>query len=361
MAITEKNVKIIGRISIIYVCIFLCFPVHAFSESSSSSNYESLIRVVGEANEPCKEIKEFANREQSKAIEPLIKLLKSHKEMKVQKCIAETLAMIDIDRSVNILINSLNDSDLLAASRSAFALGVIKDKRATDYLLTALFESHIPCPAAQALGMIKDPSTFEPLIKAVQHEKSSIRGCAIRALALYGDPCVCEMLSDVFMTDNDRGVQFMARMAREEIKCPRSDKQSAKYSIDDKYCISCQRLIDIATPLLGNTTGLKEWQTREWQKSPEWQNAASEILPKFDKSVSQGADGVKDFQTILAICSLVTEWGENVVAYRLAPESQTMPQKMIKSSKLSAVKDKMEKLYHLCPNLKFPDYDKLAY
>lgn len=203
-----------------------------------------------------------------------------------------------------------------------------------------------------ALGMIKDPSALEPLIEAMHHEDRGIRGCAIQALALYHDPRVCEALTDIFMNDRDQGVQFMARAAKETIQCPAGDKQSTKYSIADNYCRLGQRLIDAATPLLENTTGLKDWQANEWQKSQEWQNIVTEIFPKYDVQATQSQREDEDIEMKFAITTLVTEWGDNVFHYRLLSKSD----QLMKSTSESAVKDKMARLHQLCPKLTFPDY-----
>jgi HEAT repeat protein len=203
-------------------CLLLIAPFQSFKNNESSA---TTIESLDTSPDPCAVAKELAQKREKKAVEPLIKLIKRRGDKQVIKCAAEALAIIDTSKSVNILVNLLSDSDLLIASRSAFALGIIKDKRATNYLLKALFESNIPCAAAMALGMIKDPSAMAPLIKAMHHENSDIRGCAIQALAFYGDPQVCETLTDIFMTDSDQGVQFMARAAKEAIQCPSGDKQ----------------------------------------------------------------------------------------------------------------------------------------
>jgi hypothetical protein len=346
MKYVRRNVAIIMTS---VCCLLLIASLQSCKNKESSA---TTIESLDTSPDPCAVAKELAQKREKEAIEPLIKLIKHNEKKQVIKCAAEALAAIDTAKSVNILVNALNNSDLLVASRSAFALGIIKDKRATNYLLKALFESDIPCPAAMALGMIKDPGAMAPLVKAMHHDNSDIRGCAIQALAFYGDPQVCEALTDVFMTDSDQGVQFMARAAREAIQCPSGNKRPTKYSIADNYCRLGQRLIDTATPLLENTTGLKEWQTNEWQKSQEWKDAVTEILPKYDKIAAQSPEGEKDIQMKFAIMTLVTEWGENVVHYRLAPKAD----QLARATSESDVKDKMARLHQLCPKINFSDY-----
>lgn len=355
MIITEIFIKSFWRILTILVFVLVCLPLTAFSDALSPANPDNLIQIVEASIEPCKEVNKYADREQKNATEALIRLLKSQRDKRVQKCVAEALAAVDKENSINILINSLNDPDLLAASRAAFALGVIKDRRAVSYLLPALLESIIPCPAAEALGMIKDPDTMEPLIKAANHEKRSVRGCAVQALALYGDPRACETLTNVFMTDSDKGVRSGARRAKETIGCPSSGKQGSKYAMGDEHCDLIQRLIDISTPLLENTA-----DSREWQKSPEWENITAEILSK-DNELTRTPEEEKDFMMRFSIYSLITDWGKNVAAYRSTPESQTIAQKAMNSTILNTVQDKTEQLNQLCPNLKIPDYETLAY
>lgn len=353
MMITHKKSKAVFELLTCSILIFsICIPVQVFAELFPGKD---IFQLVSESKFPCKTIKEYAASNKAKAVGPLISLLKKQDNWETQKCIAETLAMIDLDKSVSILISSLTDNDLLAASRSANALGVIKDKRAVGPLLTALFESKIPCPAAIALGMIKDPQSFEPLLKGVEHEKHSIRSCSIQGLALYNDPRACEILSDVFMTDTDTIVKTMAREVRESLNCPTSGKSSEKYQIEDGYCDLGQSLIDMVIPLMDNSTDLKEWKS-----SPELKNAAIEILQGYEHSESVSADEKKNIEMKLAVYYLVVEWVDSTISYQLKMESQTTHQTYRDVTVLMDMKNKMEKLRQLCPDLIFPDYNEMS-
>lgn len=329
-----------------------CFLLILFPQSCKNGQSSAAANSSPDAStDPCAAAKKLARKGQESAIEPLIHLIIHQKEMRVIKCEAEALAAIDSDKSVHMLAKALKDSDLAAASRAALALGMMNNKGATHYLMKAFFESGIPCPAAIALGMIKDPRVLPSLIKAMHNHDSSIRGCAIQAVALYHDPRVCKTLADIFMTDNDQGVQFMARAARDAIPCPSGDKGVAKYSLAGSYCKLGQRLIDAATPLLNNTTGLKEWQSNEWQKSREWKDAVAEILQGYDRPAPRGSDAEKDLKLKFTLTTLITEWGDNVFHHRLIPKTD----QLMRATAESAVKDKMARLHLLCPNLKFPD------
>jgi len=338
--------------------ILFCLPANTFAEPQSPANTDGLIQAIEAASDPCKEIEQYAERAQNHAIEPLINALKNQRKKPIQACIATTLAKIDVNKSVDILINSLNDKNLLAASRCAFALGIIKDKRAVGPLIKALFESNIPCPAAEALGRTKDPEAFDALVKALHNGESGIRGCAVEGLIFYGDPKVCETLTDVFMADTDENVKGRARRAKEILNCPAVDKNTAKYAIGADYCSSAQQLIDFAWPLINKTEALKEGQTYEWQETPEWNNRISKIFAPFQNAPSEMTpEEEKEFMLRYSISMLAVKWVEHVMAYRLEPENQSLYEPVTKSTCLLQAKDTTEQLKQLCPSLKVPNYE----
>ncbi len=341
----------IRSITFLLINLMLCLLLLVVSSCKNDSAAKT-IDSLSTSTTPCVAAAELAQRREKQAVEPLIELLKRHQDVEVQKCSAEAVAAIDIDGAVTRLIASLDDSDLLAASRAAFALGIIKDKRAVAPLQTAFLGSRLPCPAAIALGMIKDPSSKDLMMKAASHQDSSIRGCAIQALAYYGDVSVCGMLADIFMTDNDTGVRFTASAAKDFLKCPVT--AASKYAIEDKYCKGAQKLIDVAIPLFNNTAGLKDWQANAWEESPQWRNAVAEILPELGTPGPQPAVDEKDFALRMSIYSAVSSWGGSMFHCRLLTAKDQKDEILI-NTRLGEIKLKREQLLQVCPGLRLPE------
>ena len=102
----------------------------------------------------------------------MVETIKRSEDQEKLYCTAVALAGTKDSRAVDLLVDSLEDEDLLVASRAATALGIMQDRRAVGPLLYALTELNIPCPAASALGWIRDESSLQPLIEALHHKKS---------------------------------------------------------------------------------------------------------------------------------------------------------------------------------------------
>ena len=158
------------------------------------------------------------------AVEPLIAAL-TDEDHWVRKSAAEALGIIGDIRAISHLITSLKDWELVAEEalkalvkigvfavdpliatlkdvnsysrlRAARALGMIKDKRATETLISILKdvgeESHIRASAAYALGEIKDSRAVEPLIADLMNtgRGSFDKDAAAEALGEIGAPAV---------------------------------------------------------------------------------------------------------------------------------------------------------------------------
>ncbi len=79
-------------------------------------------------------------------------------------------------------INTLEDYDQVALSNVAIALGRIKDQEATPALLQALAHRSygVRISAAQALSLIRDPDSLEPLQERLEVETSKTVKAAIK-------------------------------------------------------------------------------------------------------------------------------------------------------------------------------------
>ena len=98
------------------------------------------------------------------------------------------------------------------------ALGVLKDKSATEPLIQALsdMDEAIRRGAALALGKIKDPRAVEPLIKALKDRNGVVRSLSASALAKIGDTKAVEPLIQA-LSDNEEDVRWQSARALSKI------------------------------------------------------------------------------------------------------------------------------------------------
>ena len=336
-------------LAFIFVMFLSCYP--PIVGSPQSTDVHELIQSLKESPDPCSAAEALGNLKASEAIKPLVDIIKHHKDRRVRRCAAEALADIGDKKAFDLLVSSLNDKDLITASRSAYALGILKDPGATKPLLHALTESNIPCPAAEALGRIKDPRSVEPLIEALKHEDKSVRSCAVIALGMIGDPRAIEPLTDTFMQDSDPITQRRARIALKMIKNSHAKEQSQKYLIEDKFCNMGQKLIDIIPQLIEKYPNQKEWS-----KSQEWNKAFSEIAKELDRLEYKDPDAQK---RLYALIFYITDWSDAVGALRnLTLKGNTIGDKTIMTTAIDRIEEKETIINTWCPNMKFPDHTK---
>lgn len=109
--------------------------------------------------------------------------------------------------SVPFLIDILQKGGRKARIRIAVELGLLKDKRASNALITCLSEKdpELRSEAASALGWIRSKKAVLPLIKAAQAAESDIQVTAIESLGRIKDaraiPVLIEALADKELRD----------------------------------------------------------------------------------------------------------------------------------------------------------------
>ncbi len=145
----------------------------------------------------------------------------------------------DMQPAVTALAPALDDSSEVVRHHVAMTLGLLGDRRAAGRLietLAAADESHpIYYNAANELGALHDPDSFEPLLKLLASERPATRLGALKALANFGDPRAVEPLV-ARLTDSDATVRakaaealarLKAQAAVKPLQAPLTDKQSA--------------------------------------------------------------------------------------------------------------------------------------
>jgi HEAT repeat protein len=138
-----------------------------------------------------------------RSVEPLIEAL-NDKEIQVRLRAADTLGEIGDARAVDPLIRSLKeDSNSLVKGSAARALGTIGDVKAVEPLIDSLNikSTHSDCDLSEdiaiALGRIRDRRAVDPLIKCLQDYRNGfefLRRAAAEALGKIGDKRAVEPL-----------------------------------------------------------------------------------------------------------------------------------------------------------------------
>ncbi len=149
------------------------------------------------------------------AVEPLIELLKTEKDMFVISAAAFTLGHFKDPRAVEPLLDAL--ARQIAARWSpvwtAWALGQLDDPQRRAFAkLTKLLKSDRPRvrgSAAYALGWLSDAAAVEPLLKAAADDSPLVRAYVADALGRLGDRRAVGVLTGL-LTDADLIVRMHA-------------------------------------------------------------------------------------------------------------------------------------------------------
>lgn len=337
--------RIVLKSTVISLPFLLLLP---FIPYAHADKVHELIQALNESSNACEAAKALGERKASQAVEPLIETIKHKKDRRIRRCAAEALAKIGDDQAVNILISALKNGDHIIASRSAYALGWMDDKRAVKPLLHALTVLNIPCPAAEALGKIKDPTSVEPLIEALQHEDMSVRSCAVIALGMIGDSRACQPLIGVYSYDSDPITQDRARRAFKMIGC--SFKEHAReYGIEDSLCDWGQKMIDFMSSNME-----KYPDQKSFSQSPEGKKFFSEFMVEQNRLNSTDPEAGKK---LYGVFFLVSDWADSVAYLRKLKRSPNKKKdKLIWNTAVERARDKETRLKVICPDLKIPDY-----
>lgn len=231
----------------------------------------------------------------------------------------------------------------------SFNLPILGHSQSSDIdgLIQALKESQEPCLAAQELGRIKDPSSIEPLIEALEHEHESVRNCTIIALGMIGDHRACKPLIKTYMHGGDPITQYRARRALSMIGC--SFKEHAReYAIEGKLCDMGQELINVIPPLIE-----KYPHHRDWSKSKKWKNATKKILAELNRLDTDDPEASK---RLYVIFFYISDWSDAVTTFH---ELTSKDNKMGAAAALDRIDRLKTNFSILCPDLKVPDHNML--
>lgn len=131
-----------------------------------------------------------------RAVPALIETLLEDTDEEVRWKAAAALGKLKDDSSIDALINALNDNSWAVRRNATIALGNIGDERGYDPLLNSLTDPdwHVRKYAAIALGKIGDERAIKPLVNALKDSDSDVRWKSVIALGKIGKPAVGELL-----------------------------------------------------------------------------------------------------------------------------------------------------------------------
>ena len=171
----------------------------------------------------------------SRAVKPLIRVLKDEIDSIFTQWVAEALGKIGDARAVEPLAHALKSKDFLVRRKAAGALGKIGDARALEPLIQVLKNGdrdwHVVRGAAEALGEIGKP-VFEPLMQALKDEDPIVRTGVAVALGRIGDARAVEPLIQA-LKDDWGGVRFEAAEALGKIGDARAEEPLTQVLSDE--------------------------------------------------------------------------------------------------------------------------------
>jgi HEAT repeat protein len=143
-------------------------------------------------------------------VDDLIEQLLHGKTWQERRAAAYALGEIKDPRAVEPLIQALGDPSGWVCEAAAYALGEIKDPRAVEPLIAALkdWDYYVPKAAREALVKIGKPAV-EPLIMALKDEDEDVRYAAAYALGEIKDPRAVEPLIKALFTDDSSNVRYV--------------------------------------------------------------------------------------------------------------------------------------------------------
>jgi hypothetical protein len=123
------------------------------------------------------------------------------------------------DSAIRSLIHTLKDTDPDIRSRSAEALGKIKDARTVESLILRLDDTdpHVRGKAAEALGKIKDTRAIKPLIASLKDSDSNVRSMAAKALVDIKGTSVIDPLIVALVDSAHRKTEKANRQYHKEV------------------------------------------------------------------------------------------------------------------------------------------------
>jgi HEAT repeat protein len=192
------------------------WAVHIIGEIEDPRAVEQLVNVLQEEEEEIyirrAAAESLGKIRDARAVDTLITLI-DHSYERLRSSVTSALVRIG-NSSVNPLLKVLGEDSVDVRRTAAWALGEIKDIRATEPLIKALRDTDekVRCYAALGLGKIKHARAVEPLVAALRDNDWSVQEAACKALREISDGKTAEQLSST-LQDENRSTRYWAAEA----------------------------------------------------------------------------------------------------------------------------------------------------
>ncbi len=149
-------------------------------------------------------------------------------EVEVQRVACHELGRRHIKEAVALLVRRLESADLTIREAAADALGMIGDPQAGPALLELFADNKQPeqirDTCAYALARLVYRPALPKLLAALSDPSSTVRSCAVAALAAIGEPQTRQLLEMACVTESNDEVRAAMRALIEELPTVRRPK-----------------------------------------------------------------------------------------------------------------------------------------
>lgn len=167
------------------------------------------------------------------------------------------------ENAVDALLEALEDDEPGVRRGAAWALGVIRNPRATNPLISRLADPDVSVRsgAAWALGVIGDSRATQALINSLADETAEVRRKAAWALGEIGDPGAVEALIHS-LKDEDEDVRRVSLLVLEKLGWKPSEELEVRQLIADRQWDRLAGMGDVAVESLIEALGTGDDETR---------------------------------------------------------------------------------------------------
>lgn len=147
----------------------------------------------------------------TKAVPPLVELLKKEKDPVLVKCILDTFSVIGDERVVSTVLPYLSDSDMITRQKAVDILGKFARAEHVRDLMSLMQASDVNVrrSAVEVLNLIRDPNAGKVLIRCIKDSDWWVREIATDALADISGQNVNRLISDL-LNDEDEYIRRSA-------------------------------------------------------------------------------------------------------------------------------------------------------
>ncbi|MFQ5900668.1 MAG: HEAT repeat domain-containing protein [Thermodesulfobacteriota bacterium] len=127
---------------------------------------------------------------------------------KIRFYASKALEKLEAKEGIEDLKKSLYTGDKIAKLRTIYALGKIKNKQAIILLVKALkqaVEEEVRASAAQVLGQLRDQRTIDPLLESLDDKSLVVKLAVIEALGAFEDTRITTSLM-VLLDHEEQGL-----------------------------------------------------------------------------------------------------------------------------------------------------------